>query len=325
MKIRQVTRILALFVVAACVLSVPTVQAADFPTREIKMIVPWSPGGATDIMARQLQPIFQQEFGVNLVIVNKPGGNSAVGLTEVMASRPDGYTVGVASSTILTLMALDQIQWGPERLTNIALLSEDPLLLLVSKDAPWKDLDAFMDHVADHPGQVTVGTSGAKNVNHAMAVLAAQSVGSEIRQVPFDGGSRVTAAIMGGHIDSGVMKPSETFGQIRSGDLVPLGVFREGRLDVLPDVPAFTELGYDIFTQGQVAQISYIVAPANIRPEIREKLTEMFNTAIQSADFQEFAQTNGFLAESVTGAALDEYVNGLYQGLSEMAGSAFAE
>lgn len=325
MKTKQVTRILALLVVAACVLSVPVAQAAEFPTREIKMIVPWSPGGATDIMARQLQPIFQREFGVNLVIVNKPGGNSAVGLTEVMTARPDGYTVGVASSTILTLMALGQIQWGPERFTNLALLSEDPLLLLVSKDAPWQDLNAFMEEVAQNPGEVTVGTSGAKNVNHAMAVLAAQSVGSEIRQVPFDGGSRVTAAIMGGHIDSGVLKPSETFGQIRSGDLVPLGVFREERLDVLPDVPTFTELGYDIFTHGQVAQISYIVAPANIQPAVREKLTQMFEAAIQTAEFQEFAQTNGFLAEPITGAALDEYVDGLYQGLSEMAGTAFVE
>lgn len=313
-----------LAVLLMVVLTASTVQAA-FPTREIRLVVPWGPGGATDIMARQLQPIFKERFGVTLAIINVAGGNSVVGMTEVATARPDGYTVGVASSTILALIAQGQVGWDVDRFTNLALLSEDPLLLLVRASAPWRDLRSFMEYVKQHPGEVRVGTSGSRNVNHGLAVLAAESVGSTIRHVPFDSGAVTVAALMGGHIDAAVLKPNETMSQLRSGEVRALGVFRSQRLSVLPDVPTFAEMGYDVFAKGEVAQISFLVAPAGIPADVRTRLIEMFDEAIQSPQFQAFAAQQGFVAPSVTGAELDGYVTDLMKGLRALAQTAFQQ
>lgn len=320
---RIVSGVLALSLMVAA--AAGAAQAAAFPAREIRLVVPWGPGGATDIMARQLQPIFKERFGATLVVINVPGGNSAVGMTEVITARPDGYTVGIASSTILSLIAQGQVGWGVDRLTNLVLVSEDPLLLLVRASAPWKDLRSFMEHVKQHPGEVRIGTSGSRNVNHGLAVLAAQAVGSTIRQVPFDSGAVTVAALMGGHIDAAVLKPNETMSQLRSGDVRALGVFRSQRLSVLPDVPTFAELGYDVFARGKVAQISFVVAPAGIPADVRERLIQMFDEAVQSPQFQAFAAQQGFVAPSVTGAELDAYVADLMKGLRALAQTAFQQ
>lgn len=293
------------------------------PRKEITIIIPWSPGGATDVMARKLQPIIKRKFGVNTVVLNKEGGNSAVGLTELITSPPDGYTVAIASSTILSLMGQKQIPWGIDRFTNICLVSEDPLLLAVSRDAKWKSLDEFLSDVKANPGKITVGTSGSRNVNHALAVLAAQSVGSSIRQVPFDGGSRVVAAVLGGHVDALVLKPAETINQIQSGDLRPLGVFRRERLTLLPDVPTFQELGYDIFPYGPVEQISFLVAPAGLSEDVKTKLVDIFRGALLDEEFQEFSKQIGFVCNPICGDDLDKYIKDLTSALAEVAQNIF--
>ena len=160
---------LVLLVLCTVLLSSTVIFAAWQPRREITIIVPWSPGGASDIMTRKLQPIIKREFGINTVVVNKEGGNSAVGLTELITSRPDGYTLGLASSTILSLIAQNQISWGTDRFTNICLVSEDPMLLAVNKSAKWNDLHAFLADVK-RTGNDYHWYSGEQETNHADAV-----------------------------------------------------------------------------------------------------------------------------------------------------------
>lgn len=316
---KRLHKLVVLLVLCTVLLSSTVIFAAWQPRREITIIVPWSPGGASDIMTRKLQPIIKREFGINTVVVNKEGGNSAVGLTELITSRPDGYTLGLASSTILSLIAQNQISWGTDRFTNICLVSEDPMLLAVNKSAKWNDLHAFLADVKAKPETITIGTAGSRNVNHADAVLAARSVGGTIRHVPFDGASRAIAAVLGGHIDAVVLKPSETISQIRSGELKALGVFREERLASLPEVPTFAELGYDVFPYGPIAQVSYLVAPAGLNQEIRDKLTEIFTKALLDEEFQNFAAESGFVCNPIYGAELDEYIANLTSALGEVA------
>jgi len=300
------------------------VAAADtFPSREIKMIIPFSAGGATDIMARKLQPIMMDKFGVNLVVLNKEGGNSAVGLTELITAPADGYTVAIASSTILILMGQGQVKWGIEKFTNISLLSEEPMLLLVKNDAPWKTLDEFMNYVKENPGKIRAGTAAGKSVNHAMAISAGRSIDSEITHVPFKGASLALPALMGGHVECCVLKPSDSMAQIRAGEVRPLGIFRNSRIDPLPDVPTFEEKGYDVFPYGPVDQISFIVAPAGISEEVRGKLTDMFKEAVLSTQFQEYGKSAGFVSQPVTGKEFDDYLAKLSSALKEVAEKIF--
>ena len=323
MKKSNLRRIGILILAVCLVASFSITYAASFPSREIKIIVPWSPGGGTDIMIRQLQPILKSKYGVNTVIVNKEGGNSAVGLTELITAKPDGYTVAIASSTILGLMGQKQIKWGIDKFTNIALLSEDPMLLLVKGNSKWRDLNDFMADVQKNPGKITFGTSGSRNVNHAMGILAGESVKSELRHVPFNGGAPTIAAVMGGHIDACVLKPSETVSQVKSGELRALGVFRSTRLAALPNVPTFKEKGYEVYPYGPVDQVSFFVAPAGIKKSVRDELTRIFSGVAKTPEFQEFAAKAGFVSEPITGKELDNYVKGLTGALTTVSEKVF--
>ncbi|PMR77891.1 Bug family tripartite tricarboxylate transporter substrate binding protein [Billgrantia endophytica] len=294
----------------------------DFPSQEIRIIVPWNPGGSTDIMARKILPSLEEQ-GVRAVVENMPGGGSAVGMAQVASAAPDGYTVGLGSSSILSLIAQGNVPFTYDSFTDIALFSEDPLVLLVSPNSEWDSLNAFMEYMKENPGSVTIGTPGTNNVNHAMAGLTGQAAGVEFRHIPYPGGSRVIAEIMGGQIDAGVLKPSETLPQIEADDLQAIGVYRQERIEALPETETFQEAGYDVFSSGELAQITYLTAPAGLDAEIRERLVEIFNTAILSEAFQEFAEENGFIAGGLSGEELQEYNAGLIDTLESAAQEIF--
>ena len=164
-----------------------------------------------------------------------------------MTSRPDGYTVGLASSSLLSLIAQKQVPFKADSFTSLVRFSEDPLVLVVAKDSPFADIESFMKFLGENAGKTTIATPGSKNVNHAMAVTTAMAANAEFRHVPYPGGSRVIAELMGGHIDAAVLKPSETIQQIQGGELRALAVYRDQRLDVLPDVPTFAEKNIDVY------------------------------------------------------------------------------
>ena len=135
--------------------------------------------------------------------------------------------------------------------------------------------------------------------------------------MPFDGGSRVITEILGGHVDAGVLKPSEVISQVRTGDLVILGVFNKEGLSSVPEVPTFESLGYDVFTLGQLKQVSYIMAPEKIGTEEKEKLASMFKEALESETFKAFAEESGLISEPITGDELDAYIADVYAGLEK--------
>lgn len=114
---------------------------------------------------------------------------------------------------------------------------------------------------------MSIGVPGSNNVNQAYATLLGEAVDADFLFMPFDGGSRVITEILGGHVDAGALKPSEVISQVRTGDLVILGVFNKEGLSSVPEVPTFESLGYDVFTLGQLKQVSYIMAPEKIGTE----------------------------------------------------------
>lgn len=309
---------------AALALSTSAIAQNDFPNREIRIIVPWNPGGSTDIMARKILPILKDQ-GVQAVVENLPGGGSAVGLGQVAAAAPDGYTVGLGSSSILSLIAQKNVPFSHDDFTDITRFSEDPLLLLVAADSKWESLDDFMDYLKENPGNVTIGTPGTNNINHAMAGLTGQAAGVEFRHIPYPGGSRVISELMGGQIDAGVLKPSETIPQIESGDLRAIGVYRKERIDALPETETFQEAGYDIFSRGELAQTTFLTAPAGLDPAVRDKLVDIFKTAVTNSAFQSFADENGFIADGLSGEELQKYNSGLVDTLETAANDIFTE
>jgi tripartite-type tricarboxylate transporter receptor subunit TctC len=299
-----------------------TYGQSTYPQRDITFIVPWNAGGSNDVAARALDPILR-DHGIKIVIENVVGATGTIGMRRVASAAPDGYTIGMGTSSTLALIAQGKTPLSNAQFTHIARVSTDPLMLLVPSKAEQKSLDDFIGHLKRNPGKVTIGTPGTYNLNHIFASMTARAAGVDYVNVSYTGGSKVVADLLGQHVASGVLKPSETLGQIQEGLLKPIGIFANERLEMFPDVPTFKDQGYDVFPYGPVVQMAYVVAPANLPADVRTKLITAFRSAIQDPRFKEFAKKNAFLVDDMTGDALTREVDNVAAALGTVAAKVF--
>jgi tripartite-type tricarboxylate transporter receptor subunit TctC len=313
-------RTLAVFALAAPAFS--TMAADPFPSKEIRLVVPWNAGGSNDISARALSQIAAEE-GVRIIVDNVPGATGTIGMTKVANAEPDGYTIGMGTSSTLAQIAQGLTPLKNDKFVPIARVTTDPLILLVPANSPYGTLEAFIAHVKKNPGKVSIGIPGTNNLNHIFAVMAGRAAGSETLAVPYTGGSKVIADLAGKQIEAGVLKPSESKSQIDGGLVKPIAVFGNERLKSMPDVPTFKEKGYDVFPYGPLMQMAYLVAPAGTPPAVREKLTTMFHKYIQSAKFKATSEAGGALVDDLTGAALGREIDAVTKSLTEVGKKVF--
>ena len=290
-------------------------KGIDFPKKEITLIVPFTAGGATDVMARQMQPIFKDKLDVNLVVKNVEGGGSLIGITEALTSKPDGYTLGLATSSFISMAAQGMSELGIDDGTNITSLSEDPLVLVVKEGGTYASAEDFIAAAKAEPGTISICQAGTNNANHAFAKLLAKASDIELLEMTYDGASRAVTEIIGGNCDGLVCKPADCITQVQAGEVKILGSFTHERVGILGDVPTFEELGYDVFSLGDIAMVTYIVAPKDLNPQIQEKLAEMFRVVLTSDEFQAIADERGFVSSPVSGDDLDGYIKNIYGGL----------
>lgn len=296
--------------------------AQGFPQRDITFIVPWNAGGSNDVMARALQPILKED-GISIVIENVAGATGSIGLRRVASAPPDGYTLGMGTSSTLALIAQGKTPLKNENFTHLVRVSTDPLLLLVPGKTGPANLEAFVDNMKKNPGSVSIGTPGTFNINHIFATMTARAAGVEFAHVAYTGGSKVVQDLSGGHLQAGVLKPSESIGQIQEGLVRALGVFSNTRLAALPDVPTFKEKGHDVFPFGPVVQMAYVVAPAGLPKDVEDRLTSAFRKALADKRFKTFAEQNSFLIDDLTGLALTKEVASVSQALGVVADKVF--
>jgi len=316
------TAAVALACLAATLQATASHAQSGFPQRDINFIVPWNAGGSNDVAARALDPILREQ-GIKIVIENVVGATGTLGMRRVASAAPDGYTLGMGTSSTLALIAQGKTPLKNADFTHLARVSTDPLMLLVSTKAPQKSLDDFIGYMKSNPDKVTIGTPGNYNLNHIFASMTARAAGVNYVNVPYTGGSKVVADLLGQHVDSGVLKPSETLGQIQDNLLKPLGVFANQRLEMFPDVPTFKDKGFDVFPYGPVVQMAYVVAPANLPADVRTRLITAFRNAIQDPRFVEFAKKNAFLVDDMTGDALTKEVDSVAAALGTVAEKVF--
>jgi len=298
--------------------------AADFPTREIKLVVPWNVGGSNDISARLISKILADE-GITVVVDNVAGATGTIGMTKVANAEPDGYTIGMGTSSTMAMIAQGLTPLKNEQFAPIARVTTDQLLLLVPKDGPAKDLDGFEAMIKKSPGKVSIGTPGSNNLNHIFAVMTGNVVNSSIITVPYTGGSKVIVDLAGKQIDAAVLKPSESKAQIDSNMVIPLGVFANERIKTMPNVPTFKEKGYNVFPYGPLVQMAYLAAPAKTPPEIQERLIAIFNKAIQDPRFRSASEEGGSRVDSLTGKALAAEVVAVTNTLAVVGKKVFTE
>ncbi|CAK7005484.1 MAG: hypothetical protein DELT_00216 [Desulfovibrio sp.] len=283
MKLKTLTKILATACVATGLFAAPAL--AKYPERPITLIVPWGAGGGSDIIGRALSKPLEKELGKPVIVTNKPGGSGTVGSSYVAHARPDGYTIGLINNTGL----IHQIHYGGldykrTDLEPLCLFLRVPVFLVVNSQSPIKNLDDYVKAAKEKGGKLTLGVAAVGGGTHLPIETFFAKAGIKTQPMPFKGGgSGVITNLVGNHIDSAVLHPSEVYGQMKAGNVRVLGVLDETRLEAYPDVPTFKEQGYDV--TGQVWRS--FVAPKGISKEVKDTLVNALEKATKDPVYLE--------------------------------------
>ena len=262
MSLRTPLIVLALVALVVLMVRLPSSgEEAGYPdaTREIRHVIPWRAGGGTDTAMRGFMRWFEQEIGVQVVTENVPGGLSSVGLAVVQNAPADGYTLGTMTYDALTvqLLGLAPVDW--RSLEPVCMVTEHPSALIVPAER-WPDLAAFRTDARASPATIAVGNVGQKGVWHQHAAAMEQAMGIRLRHIPYEGGSGPQiGAILGEEVDAIVSSLPGAMSYVRSGALRVLALMAPERSPLVPDVPTFRELGFDL----EYGSFRMLIAPPN--------------------------------------------------------------
>jgi len=279
-------RILFVLVVVLAFIAAIPVQAAGFPEKEIQIIIPWAPGGATDLVFRALAASTAKYLGQAVVIDNKAGGGGAVGYVEGMKAKPDGYTLVTAVTPLTILPHQVKTAFTYKDFEPIINVVQDPVMFLVRSDAPWKDVKEFLEQAKKNPGMISVGNSGAGGGVHLIAMAFEKAMGVKFNHIPFSGGGPSVTALLGGHINAVSVSPPEGISQIQAGKLRIMALFSETRFDMFPNIPTCKEQGVN-FAMGQWRGLA---APKGTPPAVIQKLHDAFKKGMEDAGFKKNAK-----------------------------------
>jgi tripartite-type tricarboxylate transporter receptor subunit TctC len=238
-----------LFLALFCATATSAV-AQPFPAKEVQIIIPYAPGGATDLVFRALAASSQKYLGKAIVVVNRAGGGGAVGFTEAAQAKPDGYTLASVITPVTILPHQVKTAFTYQSFEPILNVVQDPAMLQVRADAPWQTLKEFLDYARKNPGIITVGNSGAGGGVHLIALAFEKAAGVRFNHIPFAGGGPSVTALLGGHVTAVSVSPPEGIAHVKAGKLRIIALFSEERMADFPNVPTVREQGIE-FTMGQ--------------------------------------------------------------------------
>ena len=253
---------------AALLLASPgdALAQAKYPSKNIEVVVPYAPGGGTDNLMRMITGIMDENkwSPVSLNVSNRVGGSGTVGYSYLINKKGDSYVVAGATPMIVSGKLQGRLSGNHrDAMTVLMIVAIDELMLTVRSESPYKTIEEFVAAARAKPGQLTVGGTGTQNEDHIFTHLLGKAAKIDVKYVPFNSGGEVTAALMGGHIDAGVMNPNEIAAQVEAGKAKNLAVAARKRMTDAPDVPTFAEKGYPFYWE----QMRGVVGPANMAPE----------------------------------------------------------
>lgn len=265
-----------LAMVLALVIAGPSL-ADNYPNKPIKFIINFSAGGTTDTAARLMSSKATEILQQALICMNKPGAGGTLGVSEVARAKGNGYTIGTCNMPAIAVIPLTRkVPYKPFKdLVQVCAVMPYEYALMVRGDAPWKTWEEFVAYVKKNPGKVTYGSPGTGTTNHLVTARIGKELGLNWNHVPFQGGVKETAALLGGHVDIINNTSASVASSIKAGKIRVLLVTSEERFGMVPDVPTMKDKGF------KFSQISYmsIVAPAATPPAALEKLSAAFKAA----------------------------------------------
>jgi len=258
------------------------VASADaWPSRVIKFVVPFGPGGANDLVARAVAEGVSKQLGQPVIVENKPGAGSVLGADLVAKSAPDGYTFLAPAGGVVTNSLIKQkMPYQPQDLVPVALMAVSPSVIVVAADSPVKDLKGLIALSKQGAG-INFSTAGTGSTPHFVAEMLRLKTRANIQIVPYKSGSEGVVAVMGKQVDATSEASVVVLPQIKGGRLRPLASTWSRRIAALPDIPTATELGYpEVF----IGHWSGIFAPKGTPEDILEKMNHAVAAALQSPE-----------------------------------------
>ena len=267
--------------------------AAGYPSKPLTYMICFNPGGESDITARIQESALKKYYGQEVVITYKIGGGGSVCWSELVQSKPDGYTIAGHNLPHIVLQPLERGKAGYNTLDlkNIYIFESTPDLLVVRQDSPFKTLKDFIDYAKQHPGVVTVGGSGSNTANDLGTAELNKAAGIKLTYVPFSGSGAAVPALLGSHVTA--LMTYSTMGVQYKDKFRSLAIASEERMSVLPDVPTFKELDYNV-VEGAYRGVA---APPGTPDDIVNHLAAVFEKVMKDPAVAKKMDENGFKTE----------------------------
>ena len=263
---------------AGCAEDSSSVAAADYPSEDVRLLVPYTAGGPTDIAARAVGAHLEGELGRPVVVENLPGASGATAYVEMISAEPDGHTLSMTAlpTAVLNYLSND-VGYTREDLAPVGVVTQVPSGIVVPADSPYQDVESLFEAARQDPQAITVGTPGATNTHAAETRRITQLYDIPLTVVPFEGNSEVQTALLGGNVSAGFANLSQDLlPAIEAGDLRVLAVGTDERLDYV-DAPTLVEAGYPELTQSTTT--FGVIAPAGTPEEVVATLEDALRSA----------------------------------------------
>ena len=280
------TRIIRVLLAVATIAALVPALAA-YPERPVRIIVPYAPGGAVDVIARKVAQKLSEQTGKAFFVENKAGASGTIGAQTVIRAAPDGYTLLALDNTFSLLpFVFKKLPWeGELPVVPIAVSAYTPVLLLVNANSKFNDLGALTAFAKANPGKLTFGTGGNGSAPHFSAEAFQQAAGIKLQHIPYKGASEAVTGLVGGQIDLVLLSTGSVSSQLKGGQLRALAASGNKRLASLPNVPTFAEAGLAGFG---IVYWSGLAAPAGTPKEVVARLNAEVKRALDTPDMKAF-------------------------------------
>ena len=292
--------------------------AQDWPSRPIRVVVGFAPGGAADAVGRRLQAPLQSAFGQPVAVENRTGASGAIAAVEVARAAPDGHTMGVVVSTLASLPAIRAgTQFDPLRdFTPVVLVGQLPLVLVAHPSLPATNLAELIALARREPGRLNYASPGAGLAHHFAGEMLKLRAGVEIAHVPYRGAAPALTDVVGGQVQLTFAAPPAVAGFIQGGQVRPIAITSSVRSSVMPDIPTVAESGLEGF---DVTEWYGVVGPANLPEPIVRRLNATINASLETPEGTAWLRQNAVDRHHLTPEAFGAFIRNEIEKLGRIA------